>query len=144
LLNYYGNIKKRRKSVLDHKGFLIGLEDLKNLRKRKSELEADVKDVNDEIGKLVFDLVDYMEATDHESVKIAGLGTCSLTRTKKYSIDNAEIFEAWMKEHGEIENVLAVHAQKVHGYYKEKLENNEDLPPGIKTFVKNNITIRGN
>ena len=132
--------------MLDHKEFLIGLEDLKNMRSKKTGLEADIKDLNGDIGKLLFDLIDYMENTDQLAVKVAGLGTCSLTSTKKYSVDREQgaIFEAWMTEHGELEQVMAVHAMKVHGYYKEKLENNEDLPPGIKTFIKNNITIRSN
>ena len=130
--------------MLNHKEFLIGLEDLKEARARKKDYEDLTKDVNEQISKLVFDLVDYMENTDHLSVKIDGLGTCSLTHSKKYSVDseNPEIFESWMNEHGEMENVMSVHAMKVHGYYKEKLENNEDLPPGIKTYIKSNITIR--
>lgn len=129
--------------MLDHKDFLIGLEDLKRLRQAKKDLEDKVQETNDEIEKLVYDLVDYMESTNQLQVKVGGLGTCSLTSSKKYQIDQADIFEAWMREHGEMENVMAINAQKVHGYYKEKLENNEDLPPGIKTFIKNNITIRG-
>lgn len=128
--------------MLDHKDFIIGLADLKSLRVKKAKQEQDVKDTNAAVGELLFDLIEYMETTDHLSVKIDGLGTCSLTSTKKYSVDNAAIFEAWMEEHGEMGNVMAVHGSKVHGYYKEKLENNEDLPPGIKTFIKNNITIR--
>jgi hypothetical protein len=128
--------------MLDHKDFLIGLEDLKNLRKLKAVQEQTVKDVNADIATLVFELVEYMETTDHESVKIAGLGTCSLTHTKKYSIDDPVAFEGWMELRGEMGNVMAVHASKVHGFYKERLENNEELPPGVKTFIKNNITIR--
>ena len=130
--------------MLDHKDFITGLEDLKSLREKKRQQEQEVKDTNAAIGLLVFDLVDYMEKSDHLSVKIDGLGTCSLTSQKKYSIENASIFEDWMKQHGELEQVMSVHAMKVHGYYKEKLENNEDLPPGIKTFIKNNISIRSN
>ena len=91
---------------------------------------------------MVFDLVDYMETSDHLSVKIDGLGLCSLTSTKKYSIEDPATFESWMKKEGDMDLVMAIHAQKVHGYYKEKLDNNEELPPGIKTFIKNNITIR--
>lgn len=128
--------------MLDHKDFLIGLEDLKNLRKQKAEQEKAVKETNEQIGQMVYDLVEYMENTDHESIKIAGLGLCSLTRTKKYSIDNPVIFEEWMKKNGDMAEIMAVHASKVHGFYKERLENNEELPPGIKTFIKNNITIR--
>ena len=128
--------------MLDHKDFVVGLEDLKNLRKSKSSLEAEVKEKNQEIATLVFELVEYMETSDHESVKIAGLGMCSLTRTKKYSIDDPLAFEDWMNKNDEMGNVMAVHASKVHGFYKERLENNEELPPGVKTFIKNNITIR--
>ena len=129
--------------MLDHKDFVIGLEDLRNMRKRKADLEAETKDANEAIEKLVFDLVEYMDSSDLESIKIGDIGTCILTRTKKYSIEDPLVFEQWMTEKGEMENVMAVHAQKVHGYYKEKLENNEELPPGVKTFIKNNITIRG-
>ena len=129
--------------MLNHTEVLIGLEDLKNLRKAKADLEEKVKETNEEIEKLVYDLVDYMENTNQLAVKVVGLGTCSLTSTKKYSIEDPVAFESWMLEHGEMANVMAVHAQKVHSYYKEKLDNNEELPPGIKTFIKNNITIRG-
>ena len=128
--------------MLSHKDFILGLEDLKNLRKQKAEQEAAVKDTNGAIATLLFDLVEYMETTEHEAVKIAGLGTCSLTRTKKYSIDDPLAFEEWMNKNGSIIEVMAVHASKVHGFYKERLENNEELPPGVKTFIKNNITIR--
>jgi len=128
--------------MLDNKDFLIGLEDLKNMRVVKATLENEVKDVNERMSILLFELIEYMENSELESIKIAGIGLCSLTRSKKYSIENPIVFEEWMKEHGEMDNVLAVHASKVHGYYKEKLDNNEELPPGIKTFVKQNISIR--
>jgi len=129
--------------MLDHKAFLIGLEDLKNLRSAKRIMEDKVKDINESIAKLVYDLVEYMQETDQSQVKVGSIGTCSLTSTKTYSIENPEIFEAWMNENDDLDVVKAVHSKKVHGYYKEKLENGEELPPGIKTFVKNNITIRG-
>jgi hypothetical protein len=129
--------------MLDHKDFLIGLNDLKHLRIKKKDQEDAVKDTNKAISDMVFELVEYMETTDHLSVKIEGLGMCSLTSTKKYSIEDPEAFSGWMKKEGDLDLVMAVHAQKVHGYYKERLENNEELPPGIKTFVKTNITIRG-
>jgi hypothetical protein len=122
---------------------MIGLEDLKNMRTAKRSLEGKVKEINGEIAKLVYDLVEYMQETDQLQVKIGDIGTCSLTSTKSYSVENPEIFEAWMEENDDMGVVMAVHAKKVHGYYKEKLENGEELPPGIKTFVKNNITIRG-
>jgi hypothetical protein len=129
--------------MLDHKDFMIGLEDLKALRAKKRKLEEEVKEVNGEIAALVFDLVEYMQETDQLQVKIGDIGTCSLTSTKSYSVDDPLAFEEWMAKNDDINVVMAIHAKKVHGYYKEKLENGEELPPGIKTFVKNNITIRG-
>jgi len=129
--------------MLSHKEFVLALEHLKELRAKKSGLEAEVKDVNGQIADKIYGLVEHMEDHDMLSVKIAGLGTCSLTSMKKYSIEDPMAFEQWMVGHGEMSNVMAVHAQKVHSYYKEKLELNEELPPGIKTFIKNNITIRG-
>jgi len=128
--------------MLDHKEFVVGLEDLKNLRGKKAALEKETTETTDAIEKLVYDLVEYMETTGVESIKLDDLGMCVLTRTKKYSVEDPVSFERWMVEHGERENVMAVHAQKVHGYYKEKLENNEELPPGIRTFIKSNVTIR--
>ena len=136
-------VQHGRNEMLDHKDFLITLQDLKDLRAEKKGLEDQVKDVNKAIQEAVYDCVEYMEESDHLSVKIDGLGLCSLTSTKKYSIEDPFAFESWMKAQGDMDLIMAVHAQKVHGYYKERLDNNEELPPGIKTFIKNNITIRG-
>ncbi len=133
--------------MLDHKDFLIGLDDLKRMRKTKAQMEKELTDLNGDIDKQVYDLIDYMDATDQLSVKVRGLGTASRTSRKFYGIDKEdpmapESFEKWTKDKGEWELVTAVHASKLHGYYKEKLELNEELPPGIKTAIKNNIVIR--
>jgi hypothetical protein len=134
--------------MLDHKGFMIALEDLKRLRMKKAQLEEEVKEVNGAIAENVQEIVTYMENTDQLSVKVKGLGTAILTSTKYYSIDKedpraAEAFETFVKEHGDWDLVTAPHAKKIHGYYKERLELNEEVPPGVRTFIKNNITIRG-
>jgi len=134
--------------MLDHKDFLIGLEDLKILRAAKLALEAKEKELNGNISTLVHELVDYMEATDQLSVKVRGLGTASLTSRKFYGVDkddplSAQAFEEFVRSNDEWDLVTAVHASKLHGYYKEKLELKEELPPGIKTTIKTNITIRG-
>ena len=133
--------------MLDHKSFLIGLDDLKALRQKKAKLEAEVTELNDAIYKQVYELVDYMDATDQLSVKVKGLGTASRTSTKYYGVDkddpmSAQAFEDWMRQKGDWELVTAVHHRKLHGYYKERLELNEELPPGVKTTIKNNIVIR--
>lgn len=129
--------------MLDHTQFLLRLDGLKKMRAIKRDLEQKVKDVNGTIAEQVFDLVEYMQETDQLQVKVGEIGTCSLTSTKSYSVDDPLAFEEWMAKNDDINVVMAIHAKKVHGYYKEKLENGEELPPGIKTFVKNNITIRG-
>jgi len=134
--------------MLDHKGFLVSLEDLRDLRLKKAKIAEDERDVNQAIDTLVRDVVEYMDSTDQLSVKVKGFGTASRTSTKHYSIDKddpiaAEAFEAFVKNRDEWELITAPHWKKVHGYFKEKLEMNEEIPPGIKTFIKDNITIRG-
>ena len=134
--------------MLNHEGFLAGLKELKQMRAKKASLEADVKDVNYDIEILVRDLIQYMEETGQLSVKVKGLGTAILTSKKFYGIDkedprSAQAFEQFVRDKGEWDLVTAIHASKLHGYYSEKLDCNEELPPGIKTAIKNNITIRG-
>jgi len=134
--------------MLDHKDFLTELETLKQLRREKTELEAKEKELNETIGKVVHDLVEYMEATDQLTIKIKGLGTCCLTSTKFYNIDSEDpismqAFETFVRGNGDWEMVTAIHARKVHGYYKERLELGQELPPGVKTSIKTNVTIRG-
>ena len=133
---------------IDHKEFVAGLEQLRTLRARKERLEADVKDTNQAIEETVRDLVEYMETTNQLSVKLKGFGTAILTSSKHYNVDSedpraAEAFEQFVKQRGEWDLVVAPHWKKIHGYYKEKLDLNEELPPGIKTFIKTNITLRG-
>ena len=74
--------------MLDHKDFMTGLEDLKNMRAKKRKMEEEVKELNGEIAKLVYDLVEYMQETDQTQVKIGSIGTCSLTSMKTYSVEN--------------------------------------------------------
>lgn len=135
--------------MLDHTGFLEAIKELKALRASKDEQEERLKVTNYVINATVHDIVEYMEATDQLSVKVKGLGTAILTNKKFYGIDkddpnSAQAFEQFVKDRGEWDLVTAVHASKLHGYYKEKLELNEEVPPGVKTAIKTNITIRGN
>lgn len=129
--------------MIDHKDFLVGLEDLKNLREKKRILEEQASEVGREVETLVQELCEYMTLTNTPSIRLDSVGMCSMSHTKSYSIDNPEAFESWMRANDDLSIVMAIHAKKVHAYYAEKLANNEELPPGIKTFVKTNITIRG-
>lgn len=134
--------------MVDHKDFMTGLENLRLMRHQKAQFEEEIKTVNEAIETQVRELVEYMEKTDQLSVKVKGFGTAILTSTKHYSVDSddpiaAEAFERYLKDRGEWDLVTAPHWKKIHGYYKEKLDLNEELPPGIKTFIKTNITLRG-
>ena len=133
--------------MLDHKDFITSMEDLKELRATKAKLEDELKKNNSDIELLVRDMVDYMEQTNQLSVKVKGVGLASLTSTKRYSLETddreRQSFETFMKDIGEWELVNAVHPSKLQGWYKERLDLGEDLPPGVKTFIKTNITIRG-
>lgn len=134
--------------MIDQKDFITGSENLRLMRHQKAQLEEEMKTINEAIETQVRELIEYMEATDQLSVKVKGFGTVILTSTKNYSVDQedpraAEAFEQFVKSREEWDLVVAPHWKKIHGYYKEKLDLNEELPPGIKTFIKTNITIRG-
>ena len=131
-----------------HDEFVAQLDALKRARAHKAVVEESLKTVNENIKGLVYDIVEYMENTNQLSVKIKGLGMCSLTGRKIYSVDRedpiaAQAFETFVRNNNEWDLVTAVHAAKLNGYYKEKLELEEEVPPGVKTYIKNNITIRG-
>ena len=128
--------------MLDHKDFLTGLEDLKNLRAKKAAIEEQASEVGRTINDLVTVLTEYMIVTHTPSIRLEHVGMCSMSHTNTYNIDNAEVFESWMRANDNINIVMAIHAKKVHAYYAERLANNEELPPGIKTFTKTNITIK--
>ncbi len=122
---------------------LVRLAELKNekddAKKMFSDKEAAFKAYERETHKL-------MEVQDVKTVKIDGLGT--FTRSErtycKVLAESEEEFVSWAEEEGVADELVKrkFETKRLNALVKERLENGDDLPPGVDVTPTPYISIR--
>lgn len=126
---------------------LLELSDkLKDLRTKKSDLESQVKGVNEEIDNVTMEMIDLM--TTEELTSFNRNGTTFSLVTQEYPSPEptrkGELWEA-MKKNG-FEDLFTINSQTLSATVKELMANNEGLLPMwleglIKIAEKNSIRV---
>jgi len=109
---------------------------------RKAEYESKVKEENLTIEAMNQILVDFLEGESMNSVKLDGGVSLTIKDDVYCSVADRESFYKWIKENG-LEDLFTVNYQTMSSMVKQKLTNSEDVPPGINTYFKQSITVRG-
>jgi len=130
--------------MLEHNQCLDKLKELRQLRTERSELEKLVKDLKEKEGLINFEVTDYFEMTGQQSIDLEGYGKFYLNREIYPSITDRDVVEQWLAERGDLELVKTFNTNKFKAYYKEKVENNDELPPSCDQFVKTEVRMRRN
>lgn len=121
--------------------FYENLKKIRTLREAKSELTEKSKALTKEIEALSGDLIEYFDLNDIPRQCIDG-SMFYVNRTPCYSINEEEAFFRWMNESGDIEMCKSFNAKKFGAYYKEKKANDEELPPGVSVYIKQDVRVR--
>lgn len=87
-------------------------------------------------------LVDMLEAADFSSVKL-NTGVSIFIKDDVYvTVKDKAIFHDWIHKE-ELEDLLTVNYQTMAAMVKNKLIEGQELPPGVATYFKQTITMRG-
>ncbi len=127
--------------MLSTEEFYERLKKIRELRVQKSELKETEKKINKEISALSGDLIEYFDMHDIPRQPLDG-SVFYVNRTPCYSINDEDSFFRWMHESGDIEMCKSFNAKKFGAYYKERKQNNEELPPGVSVFIKQDVRVR--
>lgn len=106
-------------------------EQLKQLREEKKDAEQRVKDINAEIDKTEYALVQMMAETETQNFTRAGTMFSLTTKTRAYAMAGRkdELYSA-LKENGFGDLVYeTVNANSLSAFVKEQIAENQDTVP---------------
>ena len=128
--------------MLSHKDCLEKLKALRKLQDDKEILAEQTKKLNKEIGSLQYELVEYFDMNEMQNIKIDGAGMFYIQRTALPQIDDPEAVKTWLGERGDLEHLMSFNANKFRAYWKEKIEQGEEVPPNVTQYIKTEIRMR--
>lgn len=134
--------EKVQEQKFSYEGFsLLRLgQEYQALRKRKDELAEEEKRLNLEIEAVSQLVLAKFEADDLTKASIEGIGTLSCKDEPYAGVEDKEKLMAWiLNGHAEL---LMVSWQQLNSQVKEALIEGEELPPGVKVFMKSSLTLR--
>ncbi len=128
--------------MISHEQCLEKLHTIGELRAKKTELKEELKTLEKEMGELNKEATEYFEMNDMDKISIANLGTFYVNREVYPNVDDLVQCKNWLIDKGDLEMLLTFNKSKFKAYYKERLENDQALPPGVTNFVKTEIRMR--
>lgn len=111
-------------------------------RQEKSRLEALEKAENLIIEAMNQMLVEQMEAQDYTNLKMGNGVSLSIKDDVYCTVKNKKEFYDWIEETGQ-QDLLTVNYQTMASMTKTCLVDGTPIPPGIDTYFKQSITVRG-
>lgn len=129
---------------------MFGLADeLKNLRDLKTDLEAQVKEVNGKIDEADYRLSELMAETETQNFTRAGTMFCLTTKTRASAVAGIkeELYNA-LRANGYGDLVYeTVNANSLSSFVKEQMEENGDTIPDwltglVNVFDKTTVSVR--
>lgn len=111
-------------------------------RLEKDRLEDLVKAQNLIIEAMQQELVDLLESQDFTSLKLGNGVSISIKDDVYVTVKDKQVFHTWVRE-SNLEDLFSVNYQTMSSMVKNKLIDGEELPPGIDTYFKQSIMVRG-
>lgn len=124
-------------------------EQLKQLRDEKKDAEQRVKDINAEIDKTEYALVQMMAETETQNFTRAGTMFSLTTKTRAYAMAGRkdELYSA-LKENGFGDLVYeTVNANSLSAFVKEQIAENQDIVPEwlnglVNVYEQTSVSVR--
>ena len=110
-------------------------------RKAKKEIEEELSACNLTIAALEQMIVGEFEKQGLSQYRLDTGELISITDTPYSSLEDRAKFHAWVKETNQ-EDLFSVHYQTMNSLVKDRLENGEPAPPGIKVFIDTGVSFR--
>lgn len=120
----------------------LSLVEYNRLKDRKDELNDELKEVNDALKNINFELVEYFDNHDIENMRVKGIGLFYKNTQVLPRIEDAEVVKEWLAARNDLDILQSINSQKFAAYYRERLDNNLELPPSVTQFVKSEVRLR--
>lgn len=114
---------------------------LKAARADKDAAEEDIKEANTTIEAVNQMMVSLLDEEGINSFRTQD-GWQFIQKSELYvAVEDKGNFYAWVKETGQ-EDLFTINYMTAASVVKDQLEQGQSLPPGVKIFLKESITVR--
>lgn len=120
--------------MLNQNECIESLHKLSALLDEIEQLEVKLKTTQMVVDELSSAIQTYFETYDIGKLSCAGR-TFFIKRTASVNIKDKEVLQEWLAKKGDLESLRRFDTQKFKTYYKELINNNEELPPGTETWT---------
>jgi len=111
-------------------------------RIEKASLEAQIKEKNLTIAAMDQVLVELLEAETMTSFKLENAVSMSIKDDVYCSVSDKPLFYDWIDKNG-LEDMYTINYQTMSSMVKQRLIAGEEIPPGVETYFKQSISVRG-
>jgi hypothetical protein len=144
--NYMDKVRMKRDDILkalqgliDVKTFAKILVNAKLEKKRLKDLESEQNLI---IEAVTQELVELLEAEEFSKVDLDGGVSLSIKDDVYCKVEDKGAFHQWIHDN-HLEDLFTVNYQTMSSMVKNDLLENKPIPPGIGTFFKQGILVRG-
>ena len=128
--------------MITHEQCLNKMKRIKELTDVKEELKNESSKITLMLDELNNEVSEYMELTDQTQIRIKNLGLFFLQTDSKPQFEDKEVCIKWLEERGELDTFMMFNTRGFYAYWKELNEKGDDLPPGVKTYIKKEVKLR--
>jgi hypothetical protein len=125
------------KKTLSSKNRIELCKELTEVERKKDELKEKISECNTHEEAINQILVDMLEGEGETSIKNM-FGTFFIKDDPYCSIENKHDFMGWIHRENMTE-ILSVHYSTMAGIVKTRLESGDEIPSGIKVYMKTSI-----
>ncbi len=111
------------------------------LRDAKDELEAQIKEINTNLEALSQLMILEMETAGETLFRLDSGDSLSIKDEPYSSVVDKDAFINYIEKSGQ-KDLLTVHYMTMNSMVKERLQNGQEPPPGIKVYVRQSIMRR--
>lgn len=111
-------------------------------KQEKKKLEDLEKAQNLTIEAMIQELVDLLEAEGYTNLKLNNGVSLSIKDDVYSKVTDKQAFHQWIKNN-QLEDLFSVNYQTMNSMVKTSLIDGKEVPPGIETYFKQSITVRG-
>ena len=110
-------------------------KEARQLKLARDEAQAQFKSLDAQYKKLQEDIIEDMEHEGVDSMKVDGINFVP-AETQYGQVQDRQAFVEWAKENDEELIEYKERGQLVNELVRERLDNGEELPPGLTFYVR--------
>ena len=115
--------------------------ELRNLKEQKEKKNEEIKAINSSITQVENMLISELQTDGLDTIKVSGIGTVYITTTDYPQVTDMDSFVKWCAENNRADMIQKRVSSTA---FKQYLEEFNEYPDGVDSYVKETVNLRRN